>query len=158
MDIEYGLQNSYSTPVNRGLKFGNILLSNNHQLAQFDVESRFHILSINMFPSLLQTFDKQEIGYSYQNENAFLSSIEKLKDITLSLIAEDNSPFVVRLKSVQYTSQLPNGQYQLLFRQKIHNAAFIFGNTIFESYSVGFNKDKQQVLIAERSQQISSQI
>ncbi|KAL4468813.1 hypothetical protein ABPG74_005316 [Tetrahymena malaccensis] len=153
----FGLQNSFSTPINRDLKFGNILLSNNPQLAQFDIESRFHVLSIYTFPSLLQAFDSQGIEYCSENENIFLPSIEKLKDITLSLISEDNSPFVVRLNPQQYTQQLSNGQYQLLFKQQIHNAAFIFGNTIFESYYVGFNKDKKQVLIAKKSQQNSSQ-
>ncbi|KAL4500679.1 hypothetical protein ABPG72_003103 [Tetrahymena utriculariae] len=151
----FGLENIYSAPVNRDLKFGDVPLSS-VQVAEFDIESRFHILSIFTYPSLLQAFESQGIEYSYQNDNVFLPSIEKLQVITLSLITEDSQPFVVRLNPQQYTQQLPNGQYELLFKKQIRNAAIIFGNTIFESYYVGFNKDKQQIVIAE--QQYSSQI
>ncbi|KAL4468812.1 hypothetical protein ABPG74_005315 [Tetrahymena malaccensis] len=154
----FGLENIYSAPANRDLKFGDVPLSN-VQVVEFDIESRFHVLSIFTFPSLLQALESQGIEYFYQNENVFLPSIEKLQDITLSLIAEDSQPFVVRLSPQYYTQQLPNGQYQLLFKKQIRNAAIIFGNAIFEQYYIGFNKDRQQVAIAEKAQQnISSQI
>ncbi|EAR89162.1 transmembrane protein, putative (macronuclear) [Tetrahymena thermophila SB210] len=151
----FGLQNIYSAPANRDLKFGDVPLSN-VQVAEFDIESRFHILSIFTFPSLLQAFESQGIEYTYQNDNVFLPSIEKLQDITLSLVDENNQPFIVRLQPSYYTQQLPNGQYLLLFKKQIRNAAIIFGNAIFESYYIGFNKDKQQIIIAEKEQQQNS--
>ncbi|EAR99345.2 hypothetical protein TTHERM_00131130 (macronuclear) [Tetrahymena thermophila SB210] len=81
-----------------------------------------------------------------------VSDITKLSDIQVELIKEeDNTTFTVIIKPSQYTRKLDVNKYELLFDTYLGVIDFSLGNTIFETYYIGFNQANGKVLIAERS-------
>ncbi|KAL4436210.1 hypothetical protein ABPG74_018194 [Tetrahymena malaccensis] len=143
----------YFSYSNRNLTYGGQQLIGGTS-AVVSLNDPFLQISNFSFKSLLQTFLIQGINYTYlpnQNYRVLLQSIEKLQDISIDLVAEDNSIYTLNIKPKDYTRQLENGQYQLLIFPTFYSNTISLGYSVLQSYYLGFDLLTQTVLVAEKA-------
>ncbi|EAS07162.1 transmembrane protein, putative (macronuclear) [Tetrahymena thermophila SB210] len=151
-------QGEYSTDYylysNRNLSYGNLQLFGGTS-ALVSLGNPFLCISNFGFESLLQAFSVQGIKYTYlpdENYQVVLESIDKLQNISIDLVKEDNSIFTLTVKPEHYTRQLENGQYELLIQPTFYTNVIALGYTILQPYYLGFDVIAKTVLIAEKAE------
>ncbi|EAR86111.1 transmembrane protein, putative (macronuclear) [Tetrahymena thermophila SB210] len=154
----YNGNSDYSTPSDFSLKYGDLKL-NYGTVAGFDLYSPYISIGIFQLNSIVKQIQDEGIQYEYHCEQSDLStykfnvdSIEKLKDISLNLIATSGQPFKITLKPQQYTRKQENGKYQVLLFPLIYSSYISLGYTVLQSYYVGFDVPSQSYLISEKIQ------
>ncbi|KAL4484837.1 hypothetical protein ABPG74_020014 [Tetrahymena malaccensis] len=153
----YSQNSAYSTPSNRSLKYGKLPL-NYGDLVTFDLLSPYIKIGIFAVNSIIQQLQEEGIGYQYHygtiNEDYLFNvdSIEKLQNISLNVIAQDETPFTITIKPQDYTRKLQNGKYQVLLYPLMYNIQINLGYSILQSYYVGFDLATQSYIITEKSE------
>ncbi|KAL4508508.1 hypothetical protein ABPG72_003812 [Tetrahymena utriculariae] len=130
----------------------------------FNFNSPYYAISSETYFYIIKQLKDNNIDYLIQNRQKrdkdvqdsnmiSVSDITKLSDIQVELIKEDNTLLKINIKPSQYTRKLDSNKYEMLFDTYLGIIDFSLGNTIFETYYLGFNQANGKVLIAERSTQ-----
>ncbi|KAL4456850.1 hypothetical protein ABPG74_014488 [Tetrahymena malaccensis] len=135
----------------------------------FNVNSPYYAISSETLYYIIKQLKENSIDYEIENRQKrvkgiqdskmiSVSDITKLSDIQVELIKDDNTALIINIKPSQYTRKLDDNKYELLFDTYLGVIDFSLGNTIFETYYIGFNQANGKVLLAKRSAQIISKM
>ncbi|EAS00077.2 transmembrane protein, putative (macronuclear) [Tetrahymena thermophila SB210] len=130
-----------------------------HVYAHFNIDSPFTQLPSESVNQILKIFDQDNIKYrviqvaTSKHADIVLSSVDKLQPLYIYLQRRYGKIYTITLQPYQLYRQLRSGEYQLLIQQQSDDLNYIaFGNTIFDTYYLGFDFQNHSVQIVEKAQ------
>ncbi|KAL4456851.1 hypothetical protein ABPG74_014489 [Tetrahymena malaccensis] len=136
--------------------------------SHFNFNSPYYSFSADVIQQILVTFKRKDIQYSIKTNPQKESSdksmyivpyIDQLDDIQVIFTEESTQySYSISISPEIYSRKIENDDYELLFEAIDSGIDFRFGNTIFQSYYVGFNQIDNKIQVAKRAKKQTIQI
>ncbi|KAL4468811.1 hypothetical protein ABPG74_005314 [Tetrahymena malaccensis] len=128
-----------------------------YSFTHINFNSPFTVLNLKGVNKILQTFNQKNIKYRIDQPSKnkspliYLPSVEQLEPLQFYFQTVEGNDFTITLQPSQFYKLLPSGEYQLLIQSQLPSQNFqSIGNTVFQTYYIGFDFQQQSIHIAEK--------
>ncbi|KAL4500678.1 hypothetical protein ABPG72_003102 [Tetrahymena utriculariae] len=129
-----------------------------YAFTHINFNSPFTLLNLKGLNKILQTFNQKNIKYridqpsQYKSPFIYLPSVEQLQPLQFQFQSVEGNDFTITLQPYQFYNLLPSGEYQLLIQSQLPSQNYqSIGNTVFQTYYIGFDFQQQSIHIAEKA-------